>query len=181
MIKIGQQAIKLTPSRPDAYRVIGFARLLTEKFNEAEKYGQEAINRGGSLAFPVYHLSCTPHLEVIYIGRGYVTVESDQKNFQYNRGEILQVEQQENYNALNAIVAVFGIATFKNNSSVEWYFSPANTGSAGEANLIMRLIEKNVMTGRYQLRQTATKNIIKLNRRLNLVPKQKFRGVFATV
>ena len=148
MIKIGQQAIKLNPSRPDAYRVIGFAQLLTGNFNGAEKSGQEAINRGGSLAFPVYHLSGTPHLEVVYIGRGYVTVESDQKNFQYNRGEILQVEQQENYNAPNGIVAVFGIATFKNNSSVEWYFSPANTGSAGEANLIMRLIEKNVMTGR---------------------------------
>lgn len=148
MKDIGLQAIKLNPSRPDAYKVVGSALLLTGNFNEAEKYGQEAINRGGSLAFPVFHMSGTPHLEVLHIGSGYITVESDQKFFQYNSREILDLQSENNYNAPGGSVAVFSISAFKNNSSADWYFSPANTGSAGEANLIMRLIQKNSMAGR---------------------------------
>ncbi|HLM60360.1 MAG TPA: hypothetical protein VK308_06135, partial [Pyrinomonadaceae bacterium] len=148
MKDIGFQAIKLDSSRPDAYKVVGSAFLLTGNFNEAEKYGQEAINRGGSLAFPVYHLSGTPHLEILHIGSGFITVESDQKFFQYNTREIVDIKTQRNYNAPGGSVAVFSISAVKNNSPADWFFSPANTGSAGEANLIIRLIERNTTAGR---------------------------------
>ena len=148
MKDIGLRAIKLNPSRPDAYKVVGSALLLTGNFSEAEKYGQEALNRGGSLAFPVYHLSGTPHLEILHIAKGFITVESDQKFFEYNTREILDIERQSNYSAPRGSVAVFSISAFKNNSSVDWYFSPANTGSDQEANLIMRLIQKNAAAGR---------------------------------
>lgn len=148
MKDIGLRAIKLNPSRPDAYKVVGSALLLTGNFSEAEKYGQEALNRGGSLAFPVYHLSGTPHLEILHIAKGFITVESDQKFFEYNTREILDIERQSNYSAPRGSVAVFSISAFKNNSPVDWYFSPANTGSDQEANLIMRLIQKNAAAGR---------------------------------
>ena len=148
MKDIGLRAIKLNPSRPDAYKVVGSALLLTGNFDEAEKYGQEALNRGGSLAFPVYHLSGTPHLEILHIAKGFITVESDQKFFEYNTREILDIERQSNYSAPRGSVAVFSISAFKNNSSVDWYFSPANTGSDQEANLIMRLIQRNAAAGR---------------------------------
>ncbi len=148
MINIGLRAIRLTPSRPDAYKVVGSALLLTGKFEEAEKYGQEAINRGGSLVFPVYHLSGTPHLELLHIGKGFITIESDQKFFEYNTREIINIEPQDNYNSPNGSVAVFSISTFKNNTSANWFFSPGNTGSVQESNLILRLIQKNAMSGR---------------------------------
>jgi len=148
MTNIGLQAIKLDPSRPDAYKVVGSALLLTGKFEEAEKYGQEAINRGASLAFPVYHLSGTPHLEFLHIGKGFITIESDQKFFEYNTREIINIEPQDNYNLPNGSVAVFSISAFKNNTSANWFFSPGNTGSVQEANLILRLIQRNAMAGR---------------------------------
>ncbi len=144
----GSQAIKLDSSRPEAYKIVGSFYLLTGNFGEAERYGQEAINRGGDLAFPVMHLSGTPHPETLHIGKNFITVESNQKFFEYSPSEIMDLQPQDNYNAPGGSVAVFGISTFKNNSPVEWYFSPANTGSAQEAQLIMRLIQKNVMTGR---------------------------------
>lgn len=145
MKNVALQAIKLDASRPEAYKTVGSFYLLTGNFSEAEKYGQEAINRGGSLAFPVYHLSGTPHPETLHIGRNFITVESNQKFFQYNSGEITDIQPMNNYNTPNGSVAAFGIATSKDGSPVEWYFSPANTGSAQEARLIMRLIQKNAM------------------------------------
>ena len=144
----GLQAINLDSSRPEAYKIVGSFYLLTGNFGEAERYGQEAINRGGGLAFPVMHLSGAPHPETLHIGKNFITVESNQKFFEYSPGEIMNLQPQGNYNVPGGSVAVFGISTFKNNSPVEWYFSPANTGSAQEAQLIMRLIQKNVMTGR---------------------------------
>jgi hypothetical protein len=148
MKDIGLRAIKLNPSRPDAYKVVGSAALLTGNFMEAEKYGNEAISRGGSLAFPVYHLSGTPHIEILYIGNGFITVESDQKLFQYNGREVAGVDLRENYNAPGGMVSVFRILAAKNNAPAEWFFSPANTGSAGESELIMRFIQKNSMARR---------------------------------
>jgi hypothetical protein len=148
IIEIGYQAIKIDRSRPEAYKLVGSGLIYNGNFESAEKFGQEALNRGGSLAFPVYHLSGQPHLEVLHVGKNYITVESNQKFFEYSPSEIMDLQAQANYNAPGGSVAVFGISTFKNNSPVEWYFSPANTGSAQEAQLIMRLIQKNAMSGR---------------------------------
>ncbi len=145
VISTGRQAISLAPSRPEAYILVGSANLLIRNFSEAERYAQSAIDRGGSLAFPVYHLAGSPHLEVLHIGRGFITVESAQKFFQYNAGEVSDIGTENDYQFGNVRAAAFSIETYKNGAPMQWYFSPGNTGTTPESNLIIRLIQKNVL------------------------------------
>lgn len=140
----GNRAIKLDPSRPEAYKLVGSALLLTGDFMEAERYGQQAIDRGGSLAFPVYHMTANPHPETLYIGKGFITVESNQEYFEFRNREVYNVLSQPNYNAMGRSIAIFSLITYKNNVPSEWYFTPANTYTVQEANLIMDLIRANI-------------------------------------
>lgn len=143
VIDTGSQAIKLIPTRPEAYTLVCAAHLFTRNFPEAERYAQIAIDRGGDVAIPVYHLAGTPHLELLHIGTGFVTVESEQKFFQFNSGEISNPQEEDDY-VIGAIsVAVFSISTNKNGRSDLWYFSPGVTGTTQEAQMMLRLIRKN--------------------------------------
>ncbi|MBK8303732.1 MAG: hypothetical protein IPK98_10170 [Chloracidobacterium sp.] len=69
VIEISNRAIKLDPTRPDAHKLIWTNHVLMRNFVEAQNNCQSAVDRGGSIAFPVYHLSGTPHLETLYIGK----------------------------------------------------------------------------------------------------------------
>lgn len=143
VIDLGSQAIKADPARYEAYALVGSAHLVMRNFAEAERYGQSAIDRGGSLAFPVYHLAGTPHLEVLHIGSGFVTVESNQKFFQFGAQEISNLQRENNYAMGGIMVAVFSMTTQKGGRTDLWYFAPGNTGTPDEAAMIMRLIRKN--------------------------------------
>jgi len=140
---LANQAITADPARPESYTVMGAALMFMRNFTEAERYGQMAIDRGGELAFPVYHLAGQPHLETLFVGSGYVTVESAQKNFQYFGSEIRSVRPEQNYFTGTGYVAAFSMSTSKAGQPDVWYFSPAMTSTPEEAQLILNLIRKN--------------------------------------
>lgn len=144
VIDTGNQAIRLKPERPEGYTLVAAGNLMLRNFNEAERYAQFAVDRGGNLAFPVFHLKGTPHIEILHVGSGYVTVESEVKNFQFFGGEITNLQRGDDYQMQQGSVAVFGMATNKNGFRDMWYFTPANTGTTQEAEMIMRLIQKNI-------------------------------------
>lgn len=149
VIALGNQAISLDRSRPEAYTLVGAANVLLRNFSEAQRYGQSALDRGGNLAFPVYHLSGTPHPETLYIGKGFVTIESDQKFFQFAGREVSNPMMQQDYMMGNVRVAVFSIMTAKAGRNDVWYFAPGSTGTTGEANMILQLIRNNSLSGSY--------------------------------
>ena len=140
---IANQAIAADASRPEAYTVVGASHMFMRNFADAERYGQMALDRGGNLAFPVYHLAGQPHPETLYVGSGYLTVESAQKNFQYFGQEIRSVRPEQNYFTGTGYVAAFSVSTSKGGASDVWYFSPGMTGTPEEAQLILNLIRKN--------------------------------------
>lgn len=142
---IGNRAVRLNAARPDGYRLVGSGNLLLRNFTEAERHFQNAIDRGGSVAFPVLHLAGNPHLEFVHIGKGFMTVESDQKFFQFNTGEASSPQAQQDYIAPNMRLATFSVATFKAGRSDIWYFAAMTTGMPQEVNMIMRLIRGNSM------------------------------------
>ena len=74
-----------------------------------------------------------------------MTVESDQKFFQFNTGEASSPQAQQDYIAPNMRLATFSVATFKAGRSDIWYFAAMTTGMPQEVNMIMRLIRGNSM------------------------------------
>ena len=142
-VDLANRAIAIDPARPEAYTVIGASLMLTRNFTEAERYGQMAIDRGGDLAFPVYHLAGQPHPETLFVGSGYVTVESAQKNFQYFGLEIRGIRSEQNYFTGTGYVAAFSITTSKGGQGDVWYFAPGATGTPEEAQMILNLIRRN--------------------------------------
>ena len=149
VIAIGNRAISLNAARPEAYTLVGAANVVSRNFAEAERYAQSALDRGGNLAFPVFHLKGNPHPETLYIGKGFVTVESDQKFFQFAGREVSNPSIQPDYQMGNVRVAVFSIMTSKAGFNDIWYFTPGTTGTTGEAQMILQLIRKNSLSGSY--------------------------------
>lgn len=147
-IATANQAIKANPARPEAYTLVGSAYLFMRNFAEAERYGQLAVDRGGNLSFPVWHLAGTPHVEILFIGQGFVTIESNQEFFQFNSREVSNPRAENDYYLNGVRVAVFSITTTKNGRTDKWFFTPGNTGTPQEATMIMDLIKKNSMGGR---------------------------------
>lgn len=142
-IDIGNQAIRLLPNRPEAYTLVAGAYLITRNFIDTQRYGQMAIDHGGNLSFPVYHLTASPHLEILYIGKGFVTIESNQEYFQFSGSEVTNPRPENNYFYNGVSVAVFSFQTYKNSRADIWYFTPGNTGTSQEAGMIMDLIRRN--------------------------------------
>jgi hypothetical protein len=148
VIDLGTQGIRAQPARFEAYTLVAAANLVTQNFTEAERFAQQAIDRGGSLAFPVYHLAGVPHLEFLHVGKGFVTVQSDQKFFEFDGAETAGMRQESPYLMGGVAVAVFSMSTVKNGRADVWYFAPGTTGTIQEAQMIMRLIQKNSIGGR---------------------------------
>jgi hypothetical protein len=141
-IGYGEQAIKLSPTRPEAYALVAASHLFGQNFSEAERYGEMALDRGGSLAFLVYHLAGEPHPETLHIGKGFLTVESNQKFFQFNGREASNPRMQGSYAVGMMQVPVFSFSTFKDGRSDVWNFAPGYTAAPQEAAMIIRLIQK---------------------------------------
>lgn len=145
VVGVGNRAIRLNAARPEGYRLVGSGNLLLRNFADSERYLQQAVDRGGSVAFPVFHLAGNPHIEIVHIGRGFMTVESDQKFFQFNTGEATNPQRQQDYAAGGMRLATFSVATFKAGRSDIWYFAAATTGMPAETDMIIRLIKNNSM------------------------------------
>ncbi len=148
VIEISNQAVKLDPTRPDAYKLICTNHIFMQNFAEAQRNCQLAVDRGGSLAFPVYHLSGTPHIETLYVGKNWLSIESNQELFQFTGAEVSNLRRENDYDLGTASVAVFSMQTYKDGRQDLWYYTPGNTGTAQEANMIMQLITRNSLGGR---------------------------------
>lgn len=149
IIEIGYQATLIDRSRPEAYKLVGSGLMFNREFDKAEGAGQKALDRGGTIAFTVYHLAGVPHLEVIHLGKNYITIESNQEFFEFKTDEILEVSPQGFYRLPNgASVAVLGIATYKNGRRDAWYFTPAVSGTSPEVQMIVNLIKRNASGGK---------------------------------
>lgn len=145
-----QQAIALNPSESRAYQLMGFSYLYGQKnFAEAEKYMQEAINRGGSAVFRVFHdhgaLMTDTCQGSLYVAKDTVRFESDNNihTFETTDANIKSVKMQNSFlAAFNARSGAFKI-TLKtgDNDSKNYNFSPL-TNNAAESKMIIRLIDK---------------------------------------
>ena len=147
VLEISNRAIKLDGSRPDAYKLVCTNHIFMRNFVEAERNCQMAIDRGGSLAFPVYHLSGTPHLETLYVAKNWLSIESNQKLFQFIGREVSNLRNENDYDLVTAKVAVFSMQTYKDGRQDIWHYTPGNTGTTQEANMIMQLINRNTIGG----------------------------------
>jgi len=145
VINIGNQAIKANPARPEAYTLVCGGNLVLRSFSESQRYCQMALDRGGNLMFPVWHLAGQPHIEMLYIGQGFVTIESNQEFFQFNGREITSLTPENDYVVNGVRAAVFKMQTYKNGRSDAWYFTPGTTWTTQESQMIMQLIDKNSM------------------------------------
>jgi hypothetical protein len=146
-----QEAIKADPNEARAYQLLGYTMLYGQKnFAEAEKYMREAINRGGSAVFRVFHdhdgLFGDTCQGSLYIAKDTVRFESDDNvhTFETTDASIKQVK-------MNSVFKTFYKAksgSFKiilksgENDSVKFSFAPL-TDNALESKMIIRLIGKN--------------------------------------
>lgn len=145
-----QQAVKSDPNEARAYQQMGYMYLYGQKnFAEAEKNMREAINRGGSAVFRVFHdhdgmftTSCDGSL---FVAKDGVRFESDDNKhtFETTDANIKQIK-------MNSIFKTFyktKSGSFKiilksgEDDSVKFSFAPL-TDNALESKMIIRLIGK---------------------------------------
>jgi hypothetical protein len=145
-----QQAVKLDPSQARAYQLLGFSYLYGQKnFAEAEKYMNEALNRGGSAVFRVHHdhdgmfaESCQGSL---YIAKDTVRFESDDNKhtFETTDANIKQVKMNSLFKSFYKTKSGSFKVVLKSGEtdSVKFSFAPL-TDNALESKMIIRLIGK---------------------------------------
>jgi len=146
-----QQAIKLEPNNARAYQLLGYTYLYGQKnFAEAEKYMREAVNRGGSAVFRVFHdhdglfgETCQGSL---FVAKDAVRFESDNNihTFQTDDVNIKQVKMNSIFKTFyKAKAGSFKIVLKSGETdSVKYSFAPL-TDNALESKMIIRLIGKN--------------------------------------
>jgi tetratricopeptide (TPR) repeat protein len=145
-----QQAVKLDPNQARAYQLLGFSYLYSQKnFAEAEKYMNEALNRGGSAVFRVHHdhdgmfaESCQGSL---YIAKDTVRFESDDNKhtFETTDANIKQVKMNSLFKSFYKTKSGSFKIVLKSGEtdSVKFSFAPL-TDNALESKMIIRLIGK---------------------------------------
>ena len=145
-----QQAVKADPNEARPYQQMGYMYLYGQKnFAEAEKNMREAITRGGSAVFRVFHdhdgmftTSCDGSL---FVAKDGVRFESDDNKHTFETTDV-NIKQIK----MNSIFKTFYKAksgSFKiilksgENDSVKFSFAPL-TDNALESKMIIRLIGK---------------------------------------
>lgn len=144
---IGNQQIKLNSARFEGYRLVAFSYILSGDFKEAERYGQLAIDRGGSLKFGVLHAdSGNSHVDILHVAKGFISIENlDGKYKPFYNSEVTGFQVYPtpvNFQGIN--VAAFSISTFKDNRQIRYDLAPITTNTIEEANLIKRLVQANI-------------------------------------
>jgi len=146
-----QQAIRLEPNNARAYQLLGFTYLYGQKnFAESEKYMREAVTRGGSAVFRVFHdhdgLFSDTCQGSLYIAKDTVRFESDDNvhTFQTDDANIKQVKMNSIFKTFyKAKAGSFKIVLKSGETdSVKYSFAPL-TDNALESKMIIRLIGKN--------------------------------------
>jgi len=145
------QATKADPNQARAYQQLGFTYLYGQKnFAEAERYMREAVNRGGSAVFRVFHdhdgmfaNSCQGSL---FIARDTVRFESDDNKhtFETTDANIKQVKMNSMFKTFYKTKSgSFKIILKSGESdSVKFSFAPLTDNSL-ESKMIIRLIGKD--------------------------------------
>jgi len=147
-----QQAMKLEPNNARAYQLLGFTYLYGQQnFVEAEKYMREAVTRGGSAVFRVFHdhdglfnETCQGSL---FIAKDVVRFESDNNvhTFQTDDVNIKEVKTNSAFRrAFQTKTGSFKIVlkTGNEKDSVKFGFAPL-TDNIAESKMIIRIIGKN--------------------------------------
>lgn len=146
-----QNAVNLDPNNARAYQLLGFTYLYGQKnFAEAEKYMREAVTRGGSAVFRVFHdhdgLFSDTCQGSLYVAKDTVRFESDDNvhTFQTDDVNIKQVKMNSVFKTFyKAKTGSFKIVLKSGESdSVKFSFAPL-TDNALESKMIIRLIGKN--------------------------------------
>jgi hypothetical protein len=146
-----QEAVKMQPTNPRAYQLLGFLNLYgAHNFDEAERYWKIAISNGGSAVLRVIHdhsgtflTSCQGSL---YISRDKVRFESDDNKhtFETGDGNIKEIKVNSIFKRLVQVrPGSFKIALRKESKEDETNFNFAPlSGSTDESKMIIRLISK---------------------------------------
>ena len=144
-----QDAVKLDPTQSRAYQQLGFAYLYGLKnFTEAEKYMQEAIDRGGSAVFRVYHDHGALMTDVcqgsLYIAKDSVHFESDDNihTFETTDDNIKEAKVNGKFSSMfNAKLGSFKISLKNGDVSKNFNFAPL-TNDPQESKMVVKLIAK---------------------------------------
>ena len=145
-----QQAVQADPNEARAYQQLGFTYLYGQKnFDEAEKNMREAINRGGSAVFRVFHDHDGMMKETcqgsLFIAKDTVRFESDDNKHTFETTDVNIKDVR-----MNSIFKTFykmKAGSFKiilksgETDSVKFSFAPL-TDNALESKMIIRLIGK---------------------------------------
>jgi hypothetical protein len=144
-----QQAISTDANEARAYQQLGYMYLYGQKnFAEAEKYMQEAINRGGSAVFRVFHdhgaLMTSVCQGSLFIAKDTVRFESDDNihTFEAADTDIKEAKMNNRFAAMfNAKAGAFRVVLKSGDKNKNFNFAPL-TDSPKESEMIVRLIGK---------------------------------------
>lgn len=145
-----QQAVQADPNEARAYQQLGYMYLYGQKnFDEAEKNMREAINRGGSAVFRVFHDHDGMMKETcqgsLFIAKDTVRFESDDNKhtFETSDANIKDVKMNSLFKTFYKMKAGSFKIILKSGEtdSVKFSFAPL-TDNALESKMIIRLIGK---------------------------------------
>ena len=146
-----QDAIKIEPNEPRAYQLLGFMSLYGQQnFAAAEKFMREALNRGGSAVFRVFHdhdgIFSDTCQGSLFIAKDAVRFEGDNNvhTFETTDASIKQVKMNSSWKrAFQTKTGSFKIVLMSGETdSVKFSFAPLTDNSL-ESKMIIRLIGKN--------------------------------------
>lgn len=132
-VKFLQTAVKLKPSDPAAYQMLGYVNLYgTRDLPNAQKYMKEAVSRGGSGVFRVYHdddgnfvKRCTGSL---YISGDTIRYESDDNihTFETSTINIDKVKLDRETNSVWKNHPIFKVFLKIGSQKAKFRFAPIN-------------------------------------------------------
>ena len=147
-----QQAVSMEPNNSRAYQLLGFMNLYGfSNFNEAERNMREALARGGSAVFRVFHdhdgLFTDTCKGSLFVAKDTVRFESDDNihTFQANDADIKQVKTNNAFKrAFQTKTGSFKIVlkSGEDKDGIKFSFAPL-TDNIAESKMIIRLIGKN--------------------------------------
>ena len=145
-VQLLQQAIRLDPSRPTAYQLLGFAQLYGAfDIASAEQSMRAAMERGGSAVFYVYHDHGAGNFTSGYcegsffVTKSGVSYKAKDGNHTFEADKA-NIKEAKTNSLMGAGYGVFHIkVTQADGKSKNYNFMPA-TKNAAESNLLIRLI-----------------------------------------
>jgi len=139
-VSLLQQAIKMNPTPPTAYALLGYAELYGYRnISQAEMPMRAAVEHGGSAVFRVYHdhdgFFKTYCIGSFFVTRTNMTFKADNgvHTFEANKPDVKEIKMN---GFVGSEYGAFHIKVGQKN----YNFAPATTNK-GEANLIINLVQ----------------------------------------